>query len=69
LWVMRGFGQHTLLGIIRSDVGCLHQWVQNNVLKKIIVVKSMCRFPYLLRNCWSEYPLTNKITLHCFPVS
>jgi hypothetical protein len=36
LWVMRGFGQHTLLGIIRSDVGCLPQWVQNNPLKKII---------------------------------
>jgi hypothetical protein len=30
LWVMRSFGQHTLLGIIRSDVGRLHQWVQNN---------------------------------------
>jgi hypothetical protein len=25
LWVMWGFGKHTLLGIIRSDVGCLHQ--------------------------------------------
>jgi hypothetical protein len=31
LWVMRGFGQHTLLGIIRSDVGHLHQWVKNNI--------------------------------------
>jgi hypothetical protein len=31
LWDMRGFGRHTLLGIIRSDVGCLHQWVQNNI--------------------------------------
>jgi hypothetical protein len=30
LWVMRRFGQHTVLGIIRSDEGCLHQWVQNN---------------------------------------
>jgi hypothetical protein len=30
---------------------------------------SKCRFLYLLRNCWSEYPLTNKITWHCFPVS
>jgi hypothetical protein len=25
--------------------------------------------PYLLRNCWSEYPLTNKITWYCFPIS
>jgi hypothetical protein len=31
LWVMRRFGQHTLLGIIRSDVDRLHQWVQNNL--------------------------------------
>jgi hypothetical protein len=54
LWAMRGFGQHTLLG--RP-----HQWV-----KKIIVEKSKCRCPYLLR---SGYPLTHKITWHCFPVS
>jgi hypothetical protein len=31
LWVMRGFGQRTLLGIIRCEVGCLHQWVQYNI--------------------------------------
>jgi hypothetical protein len=31
---MRGFRQHTLLGIIiRSDVGRIHQWVQNNLGK------------------------------------
>jgi hypothetical protein len=70
LWVMRGFGQHTLLGIIRSDVGHLHQWVQNNPFFILVLVeKSKCRFPYILRNGWSEYPLTNKITWHCFPVS
>jgi hypothetical protein len=27
---MQGFGQHTLLGINKSDVGRLHQWDQNN---------------------------------------
>jgi hypothetical protein len=30
---MRRFGQYTLLGIIRSDVGRLHQWVKNNIFK------------------------------------
>jgi hypothetical protein len=32
-WFMRGLGQHTLLGITRSDVGRFHQWVQNNCFK------------------------------------
>jgi hypothetical protein len=32
--VMRGFGQHILLGIIRSDMGRLHQWVENNIFQK-----------------------------------
>jgi hypothetical protein len=31
---MRGFVQHTLLDIIRSDVGRLHQWIQNNPFRK-----------------------------------
>jgi hypothetical protein len=35
LWLMQGFGQHTLLGITKSDVGRLHQWVQNNIFLNI----------------------------------
>jgi hypothetical protein len=36
---MQGFLQHTLLGIIKSDVGRLHQSVQNNPFLKILVEK------------------------------
>jgi hypothetical protein len=61
LWAMRGFGQHTLLGIIRSDVGHLHQWV--------LFLNDSRKVEVLLRNCRNEYPLTNRITWHCFPVS
>jgi hypothetical protein len=40
---------------IRSDVGRLYQWVQNNLLFfKIIVEKSKCRFPYTEANIPSQ---------------
>jgi hypothetical protein len=49
LRVMWRFGQHALLGIICiwSDVGRLHQWVQNNIFPKIIVSVSVS--PKLLK--------------------
>jgi hypothetical protein len=53
LWAMRGFGQHTLLGIIRSDVGRL----QNNLFKKIIVKVEVSVFvspPKLLKRIKSH---------------
>jgi hypothetical protein len=56
---MRGLGQHTLLGIVvgyarfwaahftghhfKSDVGRLHQWVQNNPFFKNIRKVEVCR--------------------------
>jgi hypothetical protein len=69
-WFMRGLRQHTLLGIVvgyarfwathftwqhyRSDVGRLHQNGFKIILFLKTIEKSKCRFPYLLRNCWSE---------------
>jgi hypothetical protein len=67
LWVMRGFGQHTLLGIIRSDVAraFINGFKIILFLNKLLVEKSN-RFPYLLR---SGYPLITKIhgTAFLFP--
>jgi hypothetical protein len=83
-WFTRGLGRHTLLGIVvgyarfwathftghhKSDIwGAFIDGFKiipflNNSRKVEVSV------PYLLRNCWSEYPLTNQITWHCFPVS
>jgi hypothetical protein len=58
LWVMRGFGQQTLVGIIRYDVGRLHQWVQNNpFLNNISSETAEANIPSQTESSW-----------HCFPV-
>jgi hypothetical protein len=54
LLVIQGFSRTHIMGTIRSDVGCLYQWVQNNLFFKIIVKKSKCRFPYTESNTPSQ---------------
>jgi hypothetical protein len=53
LWAMRGFGQHTVLDIIRYDVGRLINGLKI-IFLKIIVEKSKCRFPYAEPNIPSQ---------------
>jgi hypothetical protein len=65
LWAMRGFGQHTLLGIIRSDVGRLHQF---NGLKTIFFLNNSRKVEVSVSVYWTEYPFTKTTTCRCFPV-
>jgi hypothetical protein len=74
LWVTRGFGQHTLLGIIRSDVGHLHLSMGStynlffiNNSRKVEVSVSVSP-PKLLKRI-SPHKQNHMVLLSCFPIN